>query len=288
MDVFVDYVQTLNYSNRDSTDFGSFLSVAYLSSVYTTYYVIDFFYQSILMFDNDWSFLGSKSFGFEEDKLGPNYIISIDHQLFISTDQEICQVDELINIIKCFDGGELGAYRYFHFRCIFYNNVTNLIYAADSLGYCLLLFHLNLTISDEISIPRKFSWPKSLNGYGDTIYVGTDYGTIIRLYKKVIVDTFVACPSNGTVSSILLDQLGFMAVSCSDINEIYLFYSNGTSANKKMNVNEPEYIYFDSKGRFVITTGYNIIIMAKSNSSLILETNTTLNYEASESSMYRF
>ena len=85
------------------------------------------------------------------------------------------------------------------------------------------------------------------------MYVGTSNGTILLIVNEVIIRTFNGCNGNAVILSyILFDKCGLMATSCQTINQLYLYYPNGTYHGKNVITPvSPYYIGYDSKGHFV-------------------------------------
>ena len=74
---------------------------------------------------------------------------------------------------------------------------------------------------------------------------------------------FDGCGGNSVqLTSILIDKYGYFATSCDDpINKLYLILANGTYTG--INITTaiwPNYIGFDSKGRFIQISNEKITI----------------------------
>ena len=125
--------------------------------------------------------------------------------------------------------------------------------------FSIEVFDLNLRFVD--SIPTQTYRPYSLQGYKNYIYAGLlTGGQLLVIENKVIIKTVSACSS--IISSILINHYGYMAISCPNQKAIYLYYTANvsyTGMNLTFEVN-PSVINFDSNGRFVLISTYQIDI----------------------------
>ena len=74
---------------------------------------------------------------------------------------------------------------------------------------------------------------------------------------------FNGCNGNSVLlESILFDPNGYMATACNDpTNKLYLFSPSGSYTGKSITTTyAPRYIGFDSKGRFILISWYQINI----------------------------
>lgn len=103
--------------------------------------------------------------------------------------------------------------------------------------------------------------PFSIVEYNNQMYVGTTTGKILVIVNEVIVNTFNGCNGNTVqLTYILFDDCGQMATSCYN-NELYLYKPNGTYLNKNITTSiYPSYIGYDSNGRFIQISPYQISI----------------------------
>ena len=97
------------------------------------------------------------------------------------------------------------------------------------------------------------------------LYVGTDNGSVLVIVNKVVIQTMQFCsqeePNNKLITSILFDDYGYIAPVCLRSNILHLYNVNGTFTG--MNFIAPDYLTssnFDAKGRFVLTSLYQISI----------------------------
>ena len=66
------------------------------SSNISSYYVVDANSSLIMKFDDNWVFLTSANITL------PNYLVSVDEQLFITTDEGIVKMDQYLNVIQTY------------------------------------------------------------------------------------------------------------------------------------------------------------------------------------------
>ena len=169
-----------------------------LTSLNTTYYYIsDYIAFKIYMFDDNWTFIASKSYN------SPLYMITVDSNLYISSDTNVYKTDEILNLVSQYNASGLVYY-----RGLYLDSSRGVIYiVANHLGV-IQIFDLNLLMNDSISIPYPYI-AYSITGYNNQIYVGTESGTILVLVNKIITSTFNACNRYGLViASIVFDQYG--------------------------------------------------------------------------------
>ena len=127
-------------------------------------------------------------------------------------------------------------------------------------GSKIYIFDLNLTLVD--SIQTKTYQLYSLQGYKNYIYAGTHNSScLLVIENKVIIQKYRICIS-GTLTSILIDHFGYIALSCNVDEKVYLYYSsNMTYTNKSLTYSVcPNFINIDSNGNFVVISNYKIDI----------------------------
>ena len=206
----------------------------------TTYYALDWSSYRITIFDANWQYLTYKSFN------SPAFMISVNNSLYITVSNYIYKTDKYLNIISQYNNQAAG------YMGLFFNSLINTIYVAGYSHYAIDVFDLNLTLVDSISTPNY--QPYSIQLYRNYIYTGTiSSGNLLVIENKVIIRTVSVC--TGTfISSILIDNFGFMALSCFNEKKVYLHYSatvNYTGMSLTHTV-YPHFINFDSNGRFVV------------------------------------
>ena len=95
--------------------------------------------------------------------------------------------------------------------------------------------------------------------------MGTRGGFILVYQNESLINQFDGCNGNtgfsNLLTSILFDPNGYMATSCYYSNKLDLFSPNGSfTGNSITNLADPRYIGFDSKGRFIIISNYQISV----------------------------
>ena len=229
----------------NGTSFG-FLSCfgMYSSSNKTYYYVMDNAYSIVNVSNDDWLFISSKNFTY------PQSMISIGNSLYMTGQYNVWKLDQDLNILINYYGGRNPRY-----RRISYNPSISFIYvvaAAPNL-YEIQVFNLDLILMRRFSTsPHE---PYSIIVSSNQLYVGTTGGIILVYQNEIFINQFNACDGNiySIMTSILFDQNGYMATSCSyPSNKLYIFSQNGSFTGKSLTMPSfPEYIGFDSKGRFI-------------------------------------
>ena len=146
-----------------------------------------------------------------------------------------------------------------YYRGIYFNSTNNFIYIGTFLFTMIHVCNLNLSLSHNISTLIYQPW--SIAGSKNQMYVGTTTGTILVIENEVIIRQFNGCNDNlGRLAYILFDDCGMMVTTC-NTNQLYLYYPNGTFTGKSFTApTDPRYIGYDSKGRFVLISWYEISI----------------------------
>ena len=210
----------------------------------TTYYLVDSSVKRILLFDEYWQF---KTFKTINDTL--NYIKAIGKELYISGDNGFYKTDQNINILLNYSNNKS-----FH-RGIYYNETSDLLYVSLSgSAFKIRVFNRNLTLMRTIATSNFV--PYSLNSYMNTLFVGTKNGSVLVLENETIKTVYNdVCEQTSTVSSILIDEFGYMAVTCYQINMVHLYNVNGANMNISIpTAARPFNIAIDSHGRLIINT----------------------------------
>ena len=122
------------------------------------------------------------------------------------------------------------------------------------------VFNLNLSLIRPLSTPTHL--PYSITESSNELYVGTWEGIIIVNQNEGIINKFIGCGGNSDfITSILFDPNGYMVNSCYLSNKLYLFSPNGSFTGKSITTPvNPSYIGFDSEGRFIQISQYQISI----------------------------
>jgi sugar lactone lactonase YvrE len=134
-------------------------------STITTYYFTDTTNGKIHIFNNEWEYIGYKSFPF------PSHMITIGNNLHISgllnlwkTDQDLNELIQYNDSTKSYYWGECNT------------AADNLIYVASTLKESIDLFDLDLRLVKRILIPYI---TYSISAFGNQMYVGCEQGVII-------------------------------------------------------------------------------------------------------------
>jgi hypothetical protein len=182
------------------------------------------------------------------------HAITIDKQLYITGDGNIQKRDQNLNLIKQFNNLNNPGINY---RGIYYNRTNDLIYVGTYANQSIDIFNQNLTLVGNISTPGY--GPYSIAEYDNKMYVGTFNGSILVIENGVIIRSFTTVC--GSITSILIDIYGNILVLSRYSNFVYLYHKNGTNLGKSMSTSSsPMFINFDSKGRLIITSKYDIKI----------------------------
>ena len=105
--------------------------------------------------------------------------------------------------------------------------------------------------------------PWSITESSNKLYVGAKGGIILVYENEILINQFNGCEENSVwLYSILFDQNGNMATACSSPTyKLYLFSPNGSFTGKSITTTDrPQYIGFDSKGRFILNSDKQISI----------------------------
>ena len=222
----------------------------YSSSNTTYYYVMDIGNNKVYILNDEWKFISLKTFS------NTFYMISIGKGLYMTVDKKVWKVDQDLNILINYNpGGDPG------YRGISYNPSNGLIYVVAYFLDEIQLFNLNLTLIGRFSTSPHT--PFSITVSSNQLYVGTLEGIVIVYQNEIIINHFNGCDGNSTaLSSLLLDQNGYMATTCYyPSNKLYLYSQNGSFTGKSLTTpNNPFCIGFDSKGRLIQISSQQISI----------------------------
>ena len=128
-------------------------------STNTTYYVTDNTLNRIYILNDQWVYIGNKSFYY------PMYISTIDNYLYITGKQNIWKTDKDLNVLIQYNNSSAGYYG------ICYNTAKNLIYAVANYQKSIHIFDLYLNPVDSISTLTYF--PVSIAAFRNQVYVNT-------------------------------------------------------------------------------------------------------------------
>ncbi len=179
----------------------------------------------------------------------PAFMVTVDNMIYISASNAVYKTDKHINIINSYNQTDKA------FRGIYYDKPTESLFVAVSsnqtIDNSIIMLDRNLTFLDSINITVNI--PFSLNGYDGKLFVGTTGGKILAIQNKtIIISINTLC--GATVSSLLIDDFGYMVVLCYRNLNSYIYHTNGsligdfTKFDNTLNVN------FDTKGRLIINS----------------------------------
>ena len=173
-------------------------------------------------------------------------MIAIDNSLYMTGWMNVWKVDQDLNILINYNPGGMPYY-----RGISYNPSNSSIYVAASLLKEIQVLNLNLTLIRRfVTSPH---YPFSITESSNQLFVGTDRGGIILVHhNEKFLNQFSGCNGNSVhLTSIFFDPNGYMATTC-DNSKLNLFSPNGSFTGKSLTTpNNPRYIGFDSKDRFI-------------------------------------
>ncbi len=209
----------------------------------TVYYLFQLNSNLVMVFDDEnWEYQKNISF------LGYSltYAIEIENELFLTGDNAVYKTDKSLNVINTsYNAGS-------HYCGIYFNKTSDLIYVADfTINYNIVVFNRNLTFIEKVKVGYK---PYALADYDDKLFVGTMNGTILVIQNKTVINIYITlCYS--TITSLLIDNEGYMIVTCVSPNAAYIYHTNGTYTGKKITTyGNPQFINFDTKGRLIISS----------------------------------
>jgi hypothetical protein len=218
----------------------------FFDDIMTYYYVSDTGTNLIFILDDNYNYLDKKTF------VNANRMIAQNSSLYIAGNTTIWKTDKYLNILQTYND---SAAQYLN---IFFHSIDNFIYLAPR-GYTYIqAFDLNLVLNYTIStMPNN---PSSFARYNNALYVGTIQGSVcVLLYMPGmsyqlynVIYSFTVCFNTLIITSLVMDNCGFLAVNCREDNAVYLYYPNGTFLNYALATpSAPRYIGFDSNGYFV-------------------------------------
>jgi hypothetical protein len=236
---------TITKYNGQSFNFAhGFASIVDVTN--TTYYALDFYNQKIVMFDEYWQY--------KNDLKITNFAhaITIVKEIYISGEGKIQKRDQNLNLIKEFYNSGVQSY-----RGIYYNKTNDLIYVGTVGKQRIDVFNRDLTLVGIISTPGY--GPFSIAEYDNKMFVASTEGSILVIENGVIIRSFTTVC--GFITSIMIDTYGNMLVLSVANSLVFLYHANGSNLGTPISTSRsPLFINFDSNGRFIITSQYDIKI----------------------------
>jgi len=246
MDVFTNFSINISITSLNGNIFSMLQGFGMMCDFNTSYYVVDYTGNKIYTLDDNYKYVSMTTF------TSPTYMTNVNSSLYIAGQSNIWKTDKYLNILMVYT--ESGA----KYRGIYYDSTENLLYLPPIVYTYFQAFDLNLNLNYTVSVSPKN--PRSLAKYNNEIFVGTTSGSVLVVANKIVIRSFTAC-SSGSISSIVFDKNGLMAISCESINLVNLYSYNGTFTGKSLTIPaNPTYLGFDSKGHFVVISKTQISV----------------------------
>jgi hypothetical protein len=199
-----------------------------------------------LVYDENWEY--QKNISFANNSLA--YGIEIENELYLTGDVSVYKTDKSLNVVNAFYNNG-SAY-----RGIYYNKTSDLIYVAAQNLSSIFIFNRSIALIEKIGIGYK---PFALAEYGNKLFVGTKNGTILVIYNKTVINTYISICSS--INSLLIDNDGYIIIACFSPQGAHIYHTNGTYTGKNITTySNPQFINFDTKGRLIINCSNQINI----------------------------
>jgi hypothetical protein len=180
-------------------------------------------------------------------------MITIGNNLYISGLLNLWKTDQDLNVLIQYNDPTISYY-----RGICNTTADNLIYVASTFKKSIDLFDLDLKLVKRILIPYI---PYSISAFNNQMYVGCEQGVIILLQNQRIINSFIGCNTDTSfVKSILFDQSGYMAMSCLNSPQLYLYKNLIYTGKSFLTKNKPVSFIYDAKDRFIVSSESQIDI----------------------------
>ena len=202
-------------------------------------YIADFNNNHIILFDADWNYLKHIY------HWAPSYIETTNDAFYVSSQDLVCKYN--IDLVQQ--------------QCISVGNVDDMFYDAENDLIIMTRWNSIRAIRPDMTtaydIPIS-DFPWGLEKRGNKLYISTNTNKImvIDLDNNNAVTTYNnICPGQSTVTSILFDNHGYVAVACLEERKLYLYNDQIVYQNKSIETSaEPFTFKFDTKGRFIVTS----------------------------------
>jgi hypothetical protein len=242
LDVLKNFITSLN-----GNSFSWLHGFGMMVDFNTSYYVADFPADRIYLLNDNYEYVTHKIFS------SPAYMVTINSSLYITGFSSIWKTDKYLNVLQTYTSN--GA----EYRGIYFNSTEKLIHIADRLKTYFQVLNMNLSLEYTVNL-SPYCCPYSFSGNNNELYIGTMSNIVLVVVNKVIIRSFTAC-STHVLNYIFSYNFDFMAISCETISKINFYHSNGTYTGKSLTtLQNPMYINFDSKGRLVILSRYQISV----------------------------
>ena len=212
------------------------------------YFVTDNKKNNIVIFDKNWEYLDHKEY------FSPTYIKQVGNEVFITGESYFCKTDANLNISRSHNNKSAS------YHSFFYDRATDSFYVISLELKLIELFDRELSLIGEISMGEYEIY--TINAFKSKFLLGTKDGEVLVLGESGEISKIYKICSH-LVTSIIVDNYGFMAVSCNNPdNSIYLYHVNGTNMNinKKTGKNDPMFIKLDSNERLIVISDRQISI----------------------------
>ena len=207
----------------------------------TMYFVNDADNSCTVLFSKDWNYIKTLSIS------QPRDIQIVGSYMYIITyDSYFYKLDFSFNQITSNTISACG-------RRFTYNPICNCFYVIDDCTKLIYIYGLNLESLGTIALAKA---PYSIEFFNGNVYIGTKNGAIMIMTNGVVVKTLTGlCQTAGSsLSSLLIDNEGFMAFGCIEDFTVYFYHSNGTYLNKSFPINgEAHLVEFDDYGRLIVS-----------------------------------
>ena len=218
----------------------------------TKYYLNDFDLNQILIFNDNWEYIGTKVF-----TIGATIIKNIGSEVLIVTNPNLpaqttlYKMDKSLNIVKSLTTSFMSSY-----LDSWYDQTKDLVYLISHNNQRIDVYDRNLSLIKTISVTGHY--PKSIMGYKTTLYIGTLAGHVLVIENDRIMSSFKVC-TGYYVYNIHIDTNGNIAVSCYMDQLIKLYTVSGLNLDLSKRITYPPTFFdIDSKGRLVVLTSNEI------------------------------
>ena len=248
LNVFNSFTLNSSITSMGGFPFGSLFGFGMVVSTNTRYYVTDTVYYNsakyVNVLDDQWQYISYK-----DTFANPTYMTTVDSNIYISGSNNIWKTDQNLTVLVQYNRTDSPYY-----QGIYYNSTNSFIYAAANKKQAIDVFGLNLNFIESFSTSSYYPW--SISGFNNIMYVGClSSGTILMIANKIILNTFNGCNGqSGDAKSIVFDQIGYMATSCTGNGMVYLYNENLGYTGKSISIANPMFIGFDSRSRFVVVS----------------------------------
>jgi hypothetical protein len=207
-----------------------------------TNYGLDIFQNYLIQYDVNWQYIYHVTIEM------PVFAITIYGELYVSGNNGMFKIDSGMNILGYYKN--VGAY----YGGIYYNRTTDHILVTSDRETYLQIFDRFLNTTGTIDT-SPFSG-SSLYFYNGRLYGGTTEGYVLVIEEESLIYSFsTAC--DGYISSVLVDDNGFLVVVCFFDNSLYLYNLNGTFMGlSQQTESEPIFMGNDANGKLILTSHY--------------------------------